>query len=106
MTVEFAMVLPAVLLCLALCLAAVQAAAQQIRLVDAAATAARLLARGDSADAAPISSGARMESEREDGLVCVRVSAESAGGVLGSLGLQLGARACALDETTAEALRE
>ena len=102
MTAEFAMVLPAVLLCLALCLAAVQAAAQHVHLVDAAATAARLLGRGEGADAALRGSGARMESERTNGLVCVRLTAESGGGVLGSLGLELAARACAVDESAAE----
>ena len=49
MTAEFAAALPAVLVVLAFCLGAVQVMGQQVRMSDAAADVARLLARGDGA---------------------------------------------------------
>ena len=47
MTAEFAVALPAIALVLAASLAAVHVAAVQVRLTDAAADAARLVARGE-----------------------------------------------------------
>lgn len=102
-TAEFAVVLPAVLLCLALCLAAVQAGGQQLRLIDAAATAARLLARGDPAGDSSGLAGVQLASERSGGLVCVTLSTAAEGGMLSSLGLTIRARSCALDESVPEA---
>ena len=96
-TAEFAAVLPAVLLCLALCVGAIQAAAQQARLLDHAAAAARLLGRGDAAPRPPEGAARRVGSV--DGLLCVTVTAPSAAGGLGALGLTVSARSCVLDDT-------
>lgn len=99
MTAEFAVALPAVLGCLALCLGAVQAATQQARLVDAAAQSARMLARGDDpAHAAHLAANARLDVEREGGMVCVRATSASSVTGLGALGVTVSARACALGE--------
>ena len=95
-TAEFATALPAVLLCLALCVGAVQAAAQQARLLDHAAAAARLIGRGDAAPAPP--AGATREVGSDNGMVCVSVAAPSAAAGLGSLGLTVSARSCVLDD--------
>jgi hypothetical protein len=96
-TAEFAAALPAVLLCLALCVGAIQAAAQQARLLDHAAAAARLIGRGDSAPGVP--DGATRRVDSNDGLVCVTVTAPSGGAGLGALGLTVSARSCVLDDT-------
>ena len=101
-TAEFAVVLPAVLLCLALCLGAVQAAAQQVRLVDTAASAARLLGRGDDVGDAVHGADVQLESERSNGMVCVRATAAVGIAVLGSLGINSSARCCALDESAGQ----
>lgn len=103
-TAEFAAVLPAVLLCLALCVGAIQAAAQQARLLDHAATAARLLGRGDAAPRPP--GGAARQVGSVDGLLCVTVTAPSAAGGLGALGLTVSARSCALDDTAQDEAAE
>lgn len=96
MTAEFATALPAVLLCLALCVGAVQAAAQQARLLDHAASAARLIGRGDPAPAPP--AGASRAVGSEGGLVCVTISEPSGSGGLGALGVTVSARSCVLDD--------
>lgn len=74
-TVEFAVVLPAVLLLLALVVGASAAAAQSIRLADAAAVTARQTARGDGGRAAAVlgqlAPGAAVQSSEGEGLVCV-----------------------------------
>jgi hypothetical protein len=98
-TAEFAVVLPAVLVCLGLCAGAIQAAAQQVRLTDAAAVAARALGRGDDAGGVVSRSGAAIETERVGGLLCVQLTAASSVAGLGSLGISTSARACALDDT-------
>lgn len=95
-TAEFATALPAVLLCLALCVCAVQAAAQQARLLDHAASAARLIGRGDAAPAPP--AGATRSVGADGGLVCVTVSAPSRSAGLGALGITVSARSCVLDD--------
>ncbi|MFF1633505.1 TadE family type IV pilus minor pilin [Leifsonia sp. NPDC058248] len=98
-TAEFAVVLPAVLVCLGLCMGAIQAVAQQVRLTDAAAVAARALGRGDDADGIVSRSGAAIETERTGGLLCVRLTAASSVAGLGPLGVSTSARACALDDS-------
>jgi len=98
-TAEFAVVLPAVLVCLGLCVGAIQAAVQQVRLTDAAAVAARALGRGDDAGGVVSRSGAAIETERAGGLLCVRLTAASPGTGLGLLGMSASARACALDDS-------
>jgi hypothetical protein len=100
-TAEFAAVVPAVLLVLACCLGAIQVVGQQVRLTDAAADAARSLARGDSADRAAglvhrAVAGASMAPDRRGEFVWVRFSAPSAFGPFAALGLTLTAGSCAL----------
>ncbi len=99
-TAEFAAALPAVLVCLALCVGAIQAGAQQARLLDHAAAAARLLGRGDVAPPPPEGASRRVGSG--DGLLCVTVTAPSRAGSLGALGLTVSARSCVLDDTEEE----
>lgn len=99
---EFAVTLPAVLLVLALCIGGVQASALHVRLQDAAADAARATARGDdpSVVAARVQAaapGATIDTRREEGLVCTRLSVSARLAGL-ELGLRLSARGCALDD--------
>ncbi|HEV7182945.1 MAG: TadE family type IV pilus minor pilin [Actinomycetales bacterium] len=103
MTAEFAVTLPAVVLCLALCVGAVQLIAQQVRLADAAAVAARLLGRGDDPGAVVTRSGASgYETSAEDGLLCVRLSARSPLGAAGMIGIDASAQACSVDQRDLE----
>lgn len=96
---ELAVALPAILLLLALCIGSLSAASRQVRLQDAAADAARLIARGDDTGralgllAASVS-GAASTVEPEGDLVCVTASAPSG---LPIPGLRLEVRSCALD---------
>lgn len=97
-TAEFAVVLPAVVLVLALGAGVLSACGRQVRLQDAAADAARLIARGDSADraravVARAVDGATVEIVHRDDLVCAEASA-SAGVPLVAVALQ--ASSCAL----------
>ncbi|MCU1421850.1 MAG: hypothetical protein JWN36_1501 [Microbacteriaceae bacterium] len=79
--------MPAVVIVLACALGAMQLVTEQLRLQDAAAVAARTLARGDP--------GASISSAGTDGLVCVTATARGHG--LPPLGaLALTARSCAL----------
>ena len=79
---EFAVAVPALLLVIALGATALGACGRYVRLQDAAADAARLVARGDSlaraqaavAGAAP---DATFAVSRPDGLVCAEASAPS-----------------------------
>jgi hypothetical protein len=95
----FAVALPAILLLLVLCTGALSTAARQVRLQDATADAARLIARGDDearalgavADATP---GARGSVSIEGDLVCVSATAP-VGLPLGDL--RMTASSCALD---------
>ena len=98
MTAEFAVALPAIALVLAACLASVQLAAQQVRLTDAAADAARALGRGESAAAAGaiadrVSGGSDLSTAVEGEFVCVTLSA-SGGGLLAVI--ELRAESCAV----------
>lgn len=91
--------LPAVLAVLALGLGAVQTAAQQVRLTDAAADAARAVARGETAGSAAALArrhvaGARLSTSASGDLVCASLTA-SASGLGGSLRIPLAASACA-----------
>jgi hypothetical protein len=100
-TAEFAAALPAVVLVLALALGAIQAAGLQLRVVDAASIAARSLGRGepggvaDGRVAALIGSH-EYSSSSEGDFVCASVSAPIVFGTLGSTGLTVSARSCAL----------
>lgn len=98
MTAEFAVALPAIALVLAACLASVQLVAEQVRLTDAAADAARSLGRGESQpDAAAIAdriaAGAALAVSVEEPFVCVTLSS-SGGGFLGAI--ELRAESCAV----------
>lgn len=98
MTAEFAVALPAIVLVLAGCLASVQLAAQQVRLTDAAADAARALGRGESHDAAQAiavrtSGAAALEVADEGEFVCARLTASGAG-LLAAV--RLSAESCAV----------
>lgn len=95
-TAEFAVALPAVVLVLACCLSGLAVAGQQLRLQDAAALAARTLARGG--DPEPLASrlvpGARASRSAEGDLVCITLTAGAA--LTALLPLTLTARSCAL----------
>lgn len=95
MTAEFAVALPAVVLVFAACLTGMQAAGQQLRLQDAAAHAARSIARGELASAAAARAarevlGASLVQRPDGDLVCVTLSAPAA------FGLTISAVSCAL----------
>lgn len=97
-TAEFAVVLPAVVLVLALGAGVLGACGRQVRLQDAAADAARLVARGEAdrraaAVVADAVAGATTAIEYRGDLVCVEASA-SAGVPLISVAVR--ADSCAL----------
>jgi len=95
---ELAVALPAVLLALLLGVGALGAAATQVALQDAAADAARLLGRGESAARAAAAvaavEGATMTSRGVADLVCVTASVQTRIGRLISIPLSAGS--CAL----------
>ena len=98
-TAEFAAVIPAVILVLLLCLGGVQVGGQQVRLADAAAQAARSLARGDglvhaTALARQLVGGASVSADQRGDAVCARLSAP------GALGITVTAASCALGGAT------
>jgi Flp pilus assembly protein TadG len=97
---EFAVALPAVLLVLATAIGGVQLSSLQLRVQDAAADAARAIARGESGGTvasrlARQVPGANLRRTSSGDLLCVQVSA-SASGPIGRLGLRVAARSCAL----------
>lgn len=94
-TAEFAVALPAVVLLVACCLSGLAVAGQQLRLTDAAALAARTLARGGDPEAlvARLSPGAAVSRSADGDLACVTLTASASG----LLPLDLGATSCALD---------
>src|SRR4051812_8265963 len=96
---EFAVALPAIVIALALGVGALGAAAQQVRLQDAAADAARLVARGEpDARAASVMAaavtGAGASIEHRADLVCVTGSASVR--AAGVVPITLRATSCAL----------
>jgi hypothetical protein len=96
-TAEFATVLPAVVVVLACCLTGIQLAAQQVRLQDAAAAAARSVARGDSLDAAAgLVPHSRLRVEQHGDIVCVTASAPGSALVGVLRGITVRASSCAL----------
>jgi Flp pilus assembly protein TadG len=96
-TAEFAIALPSVVLVLAACLSGVQIAGQQLRLQDAAAAAARAVARGDGTEvASKLVPGAVASHSTRGDLECVTVSARTTSVMGGILGLSLRATSCAL----------
>lgn len=73
MTAEFAVAVPAVLLVLAACLGGLRLGTERLRVVDAAAQAARLAALGE----AQAATGAPVVSQRRSGeTVCVTLRRE------------------------------
>lgn len=102
-TAEFACVMPAVVMVLLLALGSFQVVSQQIRVADAASTAARLLGRGETDAVArtavqTLVQGATLSASTEGRFVCATVSAESAFGPAGLAGLRASARVCALSD--------
>lgn len=98
MTAEFATVIPAVLLVLAACLASLQLSTQQVRLQQAAAMAARSVARGEGVEASSaLVPGSTMQVEHRGELACVTASARGStvGGLIGAF--TVSASSCALD---------
>jgi TadE-like protein len=100
-TAEFAVGLPAVVVVLALCLGGIQTVGQQLRLLDAAADAARLLARGDGADAARDHASRAVgvvsfTAEAEGDFRCVHLSATATFLPARALGVPVSATSCAL----------
>ncbi|TAL45110.1 MAG: hypothetical protein EPN91_03010 [Salinibacterium sp.] len=95
-TAEFAVALPAVVIVLAGCLSAMQIAGLQLRLQDAAASAARSVARGEgegvaATRASRMVAGASLSERAAGDLDCVTLRAPSA-----LPGLNLTASSCAL----------
>lgn len=100
-TAEFAVLVPAVLLVLGLALGCMGVVAQQVRVTDAAAGAARSLGRGDSPDTARTRvaawiGAADISSRREGDFVCVRVEQVPGFAPAAVAGLRVAARSCAL----------
>lgn len=101
-TAEFAIVLPVVLLMLGVCLSAIGVAASAIRLQDATADAARIVARGEGEGSAASRvtsevAGARLGVTRSGDYVCVTTSATAKLGPLWFASVPIEARSCALD---------
>jgi len=97
-TAELAVTLPAVALVLAACLTGVRLVGDNVRLVDAAADAARALGRGESEETASaivarVYGSAALAVTSVDSYVCVTLTA-TGGGILP--GIQLSAQSCAL----------
>lgn len=98
---EFAVLMPAVLLLLGLGLSAAQVSSRQLQLQDAAADAARIIARGEGMPAAErhlaaLVPGAVLLAQRAGDLSCVLLSAAGAPrGLFAAVRLE--AKSCALD---------
>jgi Flp pilus assembly protein TadG len=97
-TAEFAVTMPAVILVLAFCLTGVQVAGQQLRLQDAAAAAARSLARGDSAaaTASRLAPGATVTQYNDGDIECVTLSDQPRVATGSMPGFTISASSCAL----------
>lgn len=98
MTAELAVTLPVVVLVLAACLGGLGLASAHLRAQDAAADAARLLARGESAvtaseHVARIVPGAYLAVSRPSDLVCATVSISQK---ILLIPMELSASSCAL----------
>ncbi|MCY7325083.1 MAG: pilus assembly protein [Microbacteriaceae bacterium] len=100
-TTEFAVLMPAVLLLLGLGLSAAQVSSRQLQLQDAAADAARVIARGEGVPAAErhlatLVPGAVLRGQTTGDMLCVLLSAPGAPrGLFAAVRLE--ARSCALD---------
>lgn len=102
-TAELALAIPSVVLVLMLVLVAASAGLTQLRVADAARSAARQAARGqgDVVAAAQQVGGPVSVSVEAGELTCVRAS-RPVPGPLGGLGLVASARACAYTEPTGD----
>ena len=100
-TAEFVTVLPAVLVIVAVALGGFQLVVQQMRVADAASSAARLLGRADEAGAAETVSmlagaEAALESRPEGRFVCATVTAPASLKWFDAAGLSVSSTTCAL----------
>jgi Flp pilus assembly protein TadG len=100
-TMEFVTVLPAVLVILAAVLGGFQIIVQQMRVADAASSAARLLGRDDSAGAdetvTKLLGGRAQLVSRSDGrFICATVTLPSASGQFGIGVIPVASTTCAL----------
>ncbi|WP_150307005.1 TadE family type IV pilus minor pilin [Planctomonas psychrotolerans] len=99
-TAEFAAVLPAAIVVVVLCLAGFSTVGAQVRLLDAAADVARLVARGDSARAtdylARTGDRVAVRIDSRDDIVCVQLSTRAWQGPAGILPVDLSASSCAV----------
>lgn len=98
---EFTVAIPAVVVVLACCVGGIQAASQQVRLTDAAADAARSLARGDPIDVATsraqaVAGEASLSTSQSGDFVCVTLTAMAGFPAAASLGLTVQSSGCAL----------
>lgn len=94
-TAELAVALPAVVVLAAVLIWGLQLAAEQVRLQDGAALAARALGRGEAVPSTGRAAGAELTSWRDGELVCARLG-RAATGPLG-VRVELAAASCALD---------
>jgi hypothetical protein len=99
-TAEFVVVMPAAIVVVALCLAGFSAVGEQVRLTDAAADVARLVARGDSAMVpgylARVGGEVTVGVDSRDGVVCARLSSRTGIGPGQAVGVVLTAVSCAV----------
>jgi len=97
-TAELALIVPSVIVLLTVILQVAVLGAARTQLQDAAALAARLYARGESAQpaigAVPGATTLHVRTERREGLHCVHLSQDRR--VLGLVPVRLEARGCAL----------
>lgn len=95
------MTLPALLLVVALGIGALAAGGQAVRLQDAAADAARLIARADDESraraVADVAGASSFTVSRQGDLVCVAVASPVRLGIVPTGGFEISARSCALD---------
>jgi Flp pilus assembly protein TadG len=100
-TAEFVTVLPAVLVIVAAVLGGFQLVVQQIRVADAASSAARLLGRADYAGADEtvstlLGTGAEIESRTEGRFLCATVTMPVDAGPFALAGVPVASTTCAL----------
>ena len=102
-TAEFAIVLPAVVLVLACCITGVRLAVLHLQLQDAAASAARIIGRGESLAAAQSLANqlvptSTVTASLHGTLVCIEAHNAERGAMLPFI--TVSARSCALNEAT------
>jgi Flp pilus assembly protein TadG len=100
-TMEFVTVLPAVLVIVAAVLGGFQLIVQQMRVADAASSAARLLGRGDDAGATEtvtrlLGDDAVLSSNAEGRFVCATVTVSATAGPFALAAIPVASTTCAL----------